>query len=471
MTYYLAIDLGASSGRHILGFLDEAGRLQTEEIYRFPNGYIHKNGSDCWDYDSLFSHILEGMRRCTQAGKIPVSVGVDSWGVDFVLLDEAGKGIGDTVCYRDSRTENIDQVVYSRISEAELYRRTGIQKQRFNTIYQLMALKQAHPEQLVQAKAFLMVPEYFHYLLCGVAQNEYTNATTTGMVNAESGNWDEEILARCGYPTGIFGRLAMPGETLGELLPEIAARVGFSCKVVLPATHDTASAVVSVPSGGDALYISSGTWSLMGIESPLPNCSPQAQSGNFTNEGGYEKRYRFLKNIMGMWMIQNVRHELGDAYSFDELCQLAEANPIGSIVDCEDARFLAPPSMTQEIQRYCEQTNQPVPQTPGELAWVIYNSLAKCYATAAQEIERLTGKEYDTIHIIGGGAKADYLNRLTARAAGKRVIAGPSEATAIGNILCQMLGSKEITSLAQARRLVVDSFNLEVFQEMMESYV
>ncbi|MDR1664848.1 MAG: rhamnulokinase, partial [Clostridiales bacterium] len=324
MKYYLAIDIGASSGRHILGRL-ENGKIAYEEIYRFSNGMIKKNGALCWDFQALFEEILHGMSLCAQQGKVPESVGIDTWGVDFVLLDKDGGVLGNTVAYRDARTDGMDTEVYRCISEGGLYRRTGIPRQIYNTIFQLMAVKRDSRRYLSKAERLLMVPDYLHYLLSGVAGNEYTEASTTGLVNAELKDWDGEIIRACGYPRKIFGEIVPPGTVLGELTPAVQKRAGYNCKVVLPASHDTASAVIAVPSTEEnTLYISSGTWSLMGVERLSPDCSAESRAGGFTNEGGYDYRYTYLKNIMGLWMIQSVKKELDDAFSFAELCGAAE---------------------------------------------------------------------------------------------------------------------------------------------------
>ena len=313
--YYLAIDIGASSGRHILGHL-ENGKMLLEEIYRFENRQIRRNGHDCWDIPHLWQGILDGLKVCKTLDKIPVSVGIDTWAVDFVLLDQNGGCIGDAVAYRDSRTDGIDRLVEAKISAGELYAHTGIQKQSFNTIYQLMALQQEHREQLQAAHSLLMIPDYFHYLLTGVQKQEYTNATSTGLVNAAGKEWDRELLDRLGLPSRLFGPLSMPGETVGPLRPDIAQTVGFQTTVVLPATHDTGSAFLAVPAENEnAVYLSSGTWSLLGVENQEPITSEASRLQNFTNEGGAWYRYRYLKNIMGLWMIQSIRRELnGVAY-------------------------------------------------------------------------------------------------------------------------------------------------------------
>ncbi len=462
--YYLAIDIGASSGRHILAHLED-GRMVLEEVHRFPNGMVEKDGENVWDVDELFAQIKLGLKKCGELGKIPVSVGVDTWGVDFVLLDESGERIGNAVAYRDGRTKGMDEEVYKIISEDELYARTGIQKAIFNTIYQLMALKVKKPEQLEKAKTMLMMPDYFHYMLSGVAATEYTEATTGQLVSPDTKDWDMELIERLGYPKRIFRRMVTPGTVLGELTEEVQAEVGFNCKVVEPATHDTGSAVIAVPTDSDdALYISSGTWSLMGTELAEANCSPESKFSNLTNEGGYDYRFRYLKNIMGLWMIQSVKKEIGGDLGFGEICEMASKCSIASIVDCNDDRFLAPANMTKEVQDACRESGQQVPEGLAEVASVIYNSLAKCYAKTIKQIEGITGKTYDKIHIVGGGSNADYLNRLTARATGIPVYAGPTEATAIGNIAAQMMTAGELADLKAARACVFASFPINHYE-------
>lgn len=459
--YYLAIDIGASSGRHILGHLQD-GKMVLEEVHRFPNGMVEKDGENVWDVDELFRQIKLGMKKCAELGKIPVSVGVDTWGVDFVLLDENGARVGNAVAYRDGRTKGMDEEVYKFISEDELYARTGIQKQLFNTIYQLMALKIKKPEQLKKAETLLMIPDYFHYLLSGVAVTEYTNATTGQLIDPETKQWDMELIEKLGYPAKIFKKLVTPGTVLGDLTPEVQEEIGYNCKVAAPATHDTGSAVMAVPTNSDdTLYISSGTWSLMGTELMEANCSPESKANNLTNEGGYDYRFRYLKNIMGLWMIQSVRKEIAADMGFGEICEQASKCSISSIVDCNDDRFLAPANMTKEVQEACRESGQQVPEGIAEVASVIYNSLSKCYAATIKEIQEITGQQYDCIHIVGGGSNADYLNVLTADATGLTVYAGPTEATAIGNLAAQMISAGELKDLKAARACVFGSFDIK----------
>lgn len=463
--YYLAVDIGASSGRHILGWI-ENGQMKLEEIYRFDNQMENCGGKLLWNTEKLYTEIVNGMKKCGQLGKIPASMSIDTWAVDYVLLDEEEQILGDTYGYRDSRTDGMDSAVYEQIPEKELYARTGIQKQSFNTIYQLMAVKQQQPELLQKAHTFLMLPDYFQFLLTGEKRSEYTNATSTQLVSPETKQWDKELLKRLGYPEDIFLPLALPGTFVGNLKAEVQEQVGYDCRVILCATHDTGSAVMAMPvTDGEGLYISSGTWSLMGVEAETALCGEKSRMSNFTNEGGYEYRFRYLKNIMGLWMIQSVRHELNDRYSFAQLCELAEDNrEFPARVNVNAACFLAPENMTKAIQEECRRSGQEIPETPGELAAVIYQSLAKCYGQTVQELEENTGKTYDSIHIIGGGSNASYLNQLTADATGKTVYAGPAEATAIGNLMAQMIKAGEFRELSDARQCVFRSFAVKKFE-------
>lgn len=459
--YYLAIDIGASSGRHILGWL-ENGKIRIEELYRFENKLVKQNGHLCWDLEHLFHEVVEGLKKCRTLERIPASIGIDTWGVDFVLLDKAGQVLGDTVAYRDSRTQGMDEVLGTVLSEEDLYSRNGIQKQLFNSIYQLLAIKQEHPEHLSAAENFLMIPEFLNYLLTGVMKNEYTNATTGQLVNAKTQDWDFELMEKLGLPTKIFGPLHMPKTVVGNLKDEIVKEVGFTAEVVLPATHDTGSAVMAVPTSSEsAIYLSSGTWSLMGIERMIPDCTEKARAYNFTNEGGYHHRYRFLKNIMGMWMMQSLRREFRHKYTFEELYQLAYiARYFTSVVNVNDPMFLAPDSMVEAIKEYCRQHGQEVPETEGELLYCVYMSLARCYAQTVAEIEEVTGKRYDTIHVVGGGCQDRFLNALLVTETGKRVFAGPVEGTALGNLMAQMLKDGVFADLSEARKVVAKSFDV-----------
>ena len=462
MKYHLAVDIGASSGRHILGHVEQ-GRIVLEEVYRFENGPKKRGGRLCWDFDALAREVVNGLKACAKLGKVPATLGVDTWGVDFALVDREGRVLGDTVAYRDSRTQGMDALVEELIPAQELYRRTGIQKQSFNTIYQLMAVKRQSPELLEQAHRLLLVPDYLHYILTGVMSNEYTEASTSGLVSAAAKDWDRELLRLLGFPQKLFGTLSLPGTALGGLCPALREELGFDCQVILPASHDTGSAFLAVPAGeGDSVTLSSGTWSLLGVELEQPVTTPESRAANFTNEGGYQYRYRYLKNIMGLWMIQNLRREMaenGQLPGFGELSRLArEAADFPGRVDVDDPSFLAPESMSAAVRAYCERTGQPVPQSRGELLSCVYHSLAQCYAQSVRQLERLTGRSFQAVHIVGGGSQDAYLNQLTASATGLPVYAGPTEGTALGNLLVQMIAQGEFASLQEARDAIRASF-------------
>ncbi len=482
--YYLAIDIGASSGRHILGSV-ENGKIRLQEVWRFDNRQVRCGGHDCWDMDNLWQGIIDGMKECARIGKIPQTIGIDTWAVDFVLLDRNDQMIGDAVAYRDARTADADAEVEKTVSFEELYEKTGIQKQKFNTVYQLCALKKEHPEQLEKAEALLMIPDYFNFRLTGIKKQEYTNSTTTALVNAFSRQWDTELIRKLGLPDKLFGSLSMPGTEVGHLLPEIQDKVGYDAKVVLPATHDTASAFLAVPAKDEnAVYLSSGTWSLLGIENEKPVTTSQSRMNNFTNEGGAWYRYRYLKNIMGLWMIQSVRRELnGTAYiegrtsryadgrnwSFPDLISEAErTESFASVADANDEMFLAPESMIDAVKEYCRKTDQKVPESVGEIVKCVYLSLSECYRKAIDELSELTGRKFTSINIVGGGCRDMYLNKMTAAAAGLTVYAGPVEGTAIGNLIIQFIASGEFEDLAAARRAVRSSFDIKEIKQTEE---
>ena len=476
--YYAAADIGASGGRLILGSLDGDGRLTLETMHRFENGMEKRNGSLCWDYQRIAENIVEGLRRCAGAGKAPVSLGIDTWGVDYVLLDENGDLVGESYGYRDHRTDGMDRVVEQVISQEELYRRTGTLKADYNTIYQLVSVRQKHPEHLEKAQCMLMTPDYLGYLLTGVKKWEYTEASTSQLMDPEKRGWDYELIGKLQLPSKLFGPVSFPGTCVGKLTEGWAQKAGCRPDLYLSATHDTACAVAALPSAqspapessdtakaeGDSIYISSGTWSLMGVRREKPDCSEAARRANLTNEGSADGTICFHKNIMGLWMIQSVRHEYGDQYSFDEICRMAEeSRDFPALVDVQDNCFLSPDSMCASIRSWCESHGQEVPQTLGEIASVVYRSLAACYAKTAQELETLTGKRYSKVQVVGGGCQAEYLNQLTADALGREVYAGPVEASAIGNILVQMWGRGLIRDLEEAGRIVGRSFPVKVY--------
>ncbi len=417
--YYLAVDIGASSGRHIVGWR-EGGELKTQEVYRFPNGVTEQDGHLTWDIDALLAHVKAGIEKAREKYEI-TSLSIDTWGVDYVLL----KG-DETVCpvyaYRDRRTESAIPAVHEKIPFVELYRRTGIQFQPFNTIYQLFADQLAG--RLTEVTDFLMIPEYLMYRLCGVKSHEYTNATTGGMVSAKTGEYNPGIIEALDLPKGLFHKLQQPGTVIGEY---------EGIKVVLCATHDTGSAVEGIPMEGDAPYISSGTWSLLGVKTEKPITDEASRAANWSNEGGVGYN-RYQKNIMGMWLPNRLRAELCPDKSWGEIVGEAEASAFEETVDANAPIFLAPESMKAAF----DSALSAKPQTLGDYFRCAYRSLALSYRQAIEELEYNTGKKYDKIYIVGGGAKNGFLNRLTEEATGKQVIALPIEATALGNLKIQM---------------------------------
>lgn len=459
----IAVDIGASSGRLIAGFLKD-DKLQLDEIHRFENQMIEKDGHLCWDIDRLFQEIKTGIKKTVDRQYQPQSIGIDTWAVDFVLLDESKNRITDAVAYRDHRTDGKMEEVFDLIGKENIYQQTGIQFQPFNTIYQLYALKQEKPEVFERAAYFLMIPDYLHFLLTGQITNEYTNATTTQLLNADNRKWNQDFLEALALPAHIFSEVQPPMQSIGYLTKEIQEEVGANMEVILPGTHDTASAVVAVPAE-DTIYISSGTWSLMGVEHEKPISTPKAFEYNFTNEGGANQNIRFLKNIMGLWMIQEVKREYEDQYDFPEFVEMAyrEKN-FTSVVDVNDQRFLRPASMKEQIQQYCKETNQQVPETPGEFAKCIYDSLVESYSQTAKEIEELTNKTYSTIHIIGGGSANVYLNEMLAKVTNKAIYTGPNEATSIGNLIAQLVATGEIASITQSKTIINQSFDIQKFK-------
>ncbi len=457
MKYYLAIDIGASSGRHIVAYL-ENGKMVTEEIYRFQNGPEDLTAYDgqphlMWTHERLFGEILNGLKKAKEIGKIPCSVGIDTWGVDYALLDENDEVIGGTYCYRDHRTDETIPEVHAKIPFAALYEKTGIQFASFNTVYQL--LDDVKTGRMAKAKSFLMLPDYFHFRLTGVKKQEYTNATTTGMVNSKTRAWDEEILSTLGYKKELFGELTQPGSIVGEFSDEIADIVGYKATVVLPATHDTASAVLAAPLSAQTPYISSGTWSLLGVEQNYAHTDEKAREAGYSNEGSVNGQYRLQINIMGLWMIQQVRHELGDKYSFAQLADMARANPVPDEINVNDQKFLAPESMIDAIN---ESVGRQLPV--GEMAYVIYNNLARYYDYSFKALEAVTGEKYETLNIIGGGSKNILLNELTMEYTGKKIITGPAEGTAIGNLMMQMVGGGDIQDVKEGREIIKASFDI-----------
>ncbi len=430
MEYYLAIDIGASSGRHIAGWKDKDG-IHTEEVYRFPNGAREADGHLVWDIAAMFAHVKEGIRAAfAKYGQIS-SLAIDTWAVDYVLM-QGDKEVLPCFSYRDGRTADAIRAVHDRIPFEKLYAATGIQFQPFNTVYQLTDDRVRG--RLEKVTEFLMIPEYLTYKLTGVKSHEYTNATTTGLVNAVTGKYDEALISALGLPSRLFGTLSAPGSRVGMLKPEIAREVGGNTQVVLCASHDTASAVEGIPMTEGA-YLSSGTWSLLGVKIPHAVCSERARKYNFTNEGGVGY-FRFLKNIMGMWIVNRLKSELAPDISFDEMIALGKNSAFEGLIDVNDPRFLAPPSMSAAVSEGFGIGKGP--QSPGDYFRCAHRSLALGYRRALAELEECTGKSCDSLYIVGGGARNGWLNELTREATGKNVVALPIEATALGNLKIQM---------------------------------
>ncbi|MEE1186509.1 MAG: rhamnulokinase family protein [Acutalibacteraceae bacterium] len=453
MQYYLAIDIGASSGRHILGSVQD-GKLVLEEIYRFENGFENDNSSLVWNTEKLFNEVREGIKKCGEAGKIPQTVAIDTWGVDYVLLDKNKKEILPAFCYRDSRTESVIPLAEEKLSFKDMYFKTGIQKEKFNTVYQLYADKLSG--KLDNAEYFLMMPAYLSFKLTGVIKNEYTNATTGSLVNAQTHNWDTDIITALDLPKRLFGELALPSSEIGSFTKGIKDYVGFDSTVVFAPSHDTASAVAACPMGESDLYISSGTWSLIGTEINTAVISEDSFKANFTNEGGIEYRYRFLKNYMGMWLLQNIRKNINKSLTYDEMMYKAQACENFEYLDVNNENFVAPENMIDAIKNYFGKPDMSL----DEVLASVYHSLARTYKYATEEIEKLTGKTINAIHIVGGGCQDKYLNRLTCEYTKKPVTAGPVEATAVGNLIAQLLYNKVCKDLNEARQLVKKSFDI-----------
>lgn len=455
MTYFLAIDIGASSGRHILGQLIN-GKLNMEEIYRFENGIDEHDGVCSWNLEKLFNHVVEGIAECKKIDKIPRTIAIDTWGVDYVLLDKNDNEILPCYSYRDKRTCGIPDKVFNIIPEQSLYESTGIQKAEYNTLYQLYCDKISG--KLNQAADFLMMPEYLSYKLTGVKKHEYTICSTSNLLNAKNRAWDEDIIEAIGFRKSLFTEVAPPCTSVGYLQNEIANRVGFNTEVVFCPSHDTASAVTALPIVEDGIFISSGTWSLVGAEILSPITTPTAMLNNLANEGGIDYRYRFLKNITGMWIFQSIKKELKGAYSYDDMMKLAMQSEYSHVIDVTSPILLKPDSMINVIKNLNGLEEMPL----SDVLNCVYHSLASSYAKAIAEIEHITDNSYSTIYIVGGGSKDIYLNTLTAKYTGKRVSAGPTECTATGNLISQMMYLNKNINLQQARSIVIDTFKNDI---------
>jgi rhamnulokinase len=478
MSKFLAFDLGAESGRAVIGHL-ESERLRLEEIHRFPNGPVQVLDSLHWDVLRLWSEIKHGLGLAAKAGACPeqsrrggdlVSVGLDTWGVDFGLLAADDTLLGNPYHYRDCRSDGMMEAAFAIVPRAEIYERTGIQFMQLNSLYQLLAMAKAGAPALSAARTFLNMPDLFNFWLSGRKASEFTIATTSQCYDPRAGDWARDMLDRLDIPSRIFGEIVLPGTMLGRLRTSVCDETGCPViPVVASAGHDTASAIAAVPAtGSEYIYLSSGTWSLMGVESQEPIITAQSLAYDFTNEGGVGGTYRFLKNIMGLWLVQECRREwarAGKDYSYDDLTRLAAESPaFGPLVALSASRFLPPGDMPSRIQTFCRETGQAVPETAGQIARCVLESLALEYRWVAERLDEMVGHRLPTVHIFGGGSRNKLLNQFAADATGRTVVAGPVEATAIGNVLVQAIALGHLASLAEARALVRRSFEVEVFE-------
>ncbi|MCD4823093.1 MAG: rhamnulokinase [Phycisphaerae bacterium] len=462
MHNYLAVDLGAESGRVIRGTLAD-DRLELEEIARFPTGMDSDDGHFYWNLSRILGEIIAGLKAAGDAGMPIEGVGVDSWGVDFVLLGADGEPTGRPVAYRDHRTDGMMEKCFERIVAEKIYGKTGIQFLPFNTLYQLLALSEAGSEELAAAESLLMIPDFLHYRLTGKACSEFSNATTSQCFNIHENAWDAEILEAVGVSPAIMQDVVQPGTEIGRLTGDMQKATGLGeIPVIAPATHDTGSAVAAVPAEGENwAYISSGTWSLMGIEIDHPITTEASRKFNFTNEGGVHGTIRLLKNIMGMWLIQQCRAGFDTEYAYADLTQqAAEATAFVSLIDPDDGRFLNPPSMPEAIAEFCRETDQPVCDSPGAFIRCCLESLALQYRCVLEELRQVQDMPIDRIHIIGGGIQNKLLCQFAADATGLPVLAGPVEASAIGNLVVQAEALGHIASHAEARKLIRRSFEI-----------
>ncbi|MEW5871216.1 MAG: rhamnulokinase family protein [Chloroflexota bacterium] len=468
MTGYLALDLGAESGRAIVATL-EGDKLALNEVHRFPNGPVRLLDGLHWDVLRLWSEIKAGIAAAIQSGAKPVSIGLDTWGVDYALLDKNGALLSNPFHYRDARTNGMVEEVFRKVPRAEVFAQTGIQFIQLNTLYQLFSMARVKSPLFDVAETFVTIPDLFNYWLSGKIANEFTNATTTQCYNPVTCDWAKEMLESLGIPSRLFGPVSQPGTILGMLLPDVAdeTRAG-TIQVVLPACHDTGSAVAAVPAQNqDFAWISSGTWSIMGAEVRQPALDEKALAYNFTNEGGVDGTWRLSKNIMGLWPVQECRRTWrarGEELSYDEITRLAAgAQPFLAVIDPDAERFFHPGDMPEKIRMFCAESGQTVPQTKGEIVRVALESLALKYRLTLEHAEALSGRRLDPIHIIGGGTKNRLLNQFTADCTGRTVVTGPVEATAIGNVLMQAIGLGHLGSLAEARAVVRNSFDVEEY--------
>ena len=477
---YLAVDCGAESGRVMAGLWDGA-TMRLEELHRFPTGITPIGDTMRWDIARIWGEIERGLGLAAKCfGASIISVGVDTWGVDYVLIDQAGELIEQPWNYRDARTRGLLEKVKSRVSHEEIFAASGVQFMEINTLYQLLAAQERDPALLASADRFLMIPDYLHFKLCGARVGEFTNATTTQFFHPTKKTWSVELLQKLGLPTAMLPEVVQPGTRLGRLRPELCDRTGLhpDVEVIAPATHDTGSAVAGVPGAGiegrgQLAYISSGTWSLLGVELHEPILSDRAFELNLTNEGGVDGTYRLLKNIMGLWLVQGCRRSFekaGSTSDYAALVRAAESAPaFRSLVDPDDASFLSPADMPAAIAQFCHETGQPVPGTEGEFVRCALESLAIKYATVLNWLKEMTGSFIGAVNIVGGGSRNRLLNQFTANACKRPVLAGPVEATVLGNVLVQARACGELNTLADIRRVARASSEVDEIQPAHES--
>ena len=460
----LAIDIGASSGRAILGELD-GGKLSMREVHRFKNGMIDKDGHKYWDIDALRSEMLACL---TNADDDVDAIGIDTWGVDYGYVDKNGDVMGMPFAYRDERNAPMIDEVHEIVGKDWLTNLNGLQVMQFNTVYQVAEDVKSRPERLAEAERLQMMPELLGYLLTGKFSAEYSIASTTGLIDAKTRTWSDELLAKLNVPRRLFTDISAPGKFQADLLPEVVEATGCRGKLIAIAGHDTASAVAATPlDGPGAMYVSSGTWSLAGVELDEPRLTDAARAANFTNEGGVDNKIRFLKNVMGLWLVQELQRnwaEAGNELSFAEICEeAANAPAFAAIVDPNNQRFIAPANMEEEIQAECERTGQPVPEGVGPLARCVFESLALAYRQCREVLQSVTGQPLDRLHIVGGGVQNKLLCQMSADACGVPVYAGPIEATAIGNLLVQAISLGAVADLHAAREVVKATFPLDEY--------
>ncbi len=472
---FLAVDLGASSGRMIAGLLDN-GSIKIEEIHRFPNGGVRVGQRLFWNWLGLWQHIKDALRIAGQRFRKHeiVSIGVDTWGVDFALLGADDSVLSSPICYRDSQTNGILEQAFKVAAREEIFAETGLQFLEFNSLFQLFAMKNRGDVALQNARHFLMIPDLIHWLLCGEKSNESTDASTTQLLNPHTKSWSTKLIDAFELPGEIFGNITPPGSHLGQLRKELAEEVGLQqINVVVPASHDTASAVAAVPIQApisdhpDWCYISSGTWSCMGVELANAKINDLVRQFDYTNEGGVEDSTRLLKNIAGLWLVQECQRiwaGQGNELNWRELVSLAEqAQPLRSIIPPDHSGFLAPKNMPQAITDYCTKTNQATPESNGDVIRCALESIAMRYRAVLNQLEEIIGNKINTIHIVGGGSQNDLLNQFAADATGRDVVAGPVEATAIGNLSAQMIAAGNFNSMAEARKMIQQNFPTKSF--------